>query len=332
MDHSQRIEAKTGNENIPSRTHDVPVPSTGDGIQTQQEDNAVSETGTQTTNQEVNAVPTTTSDVPVPSTGDGVQTQHEANVVSETQTQPETNTALVRSVETQTQATTPRITIAPIKKVWMKETTKSIESPLQLEREEEEEKEEEAEADEGAAAREEGATAREERVVTVEEGAATREGEVVTGDRAHLTGLGARPKESRGVSRERKETEQATRDRITLDDLCSEYICKFPEEEKRRSMRIHHPEEEPSLPLQTQPSLGGVSSSLHARPTFVGIDDWGRPLSQHLKDYSLSPQCEQARSLFPRLERGKSSLERKFTLEYSKLGAVLWCNGEHSGL
>ncbi|KAJ7415835.1 hypothetical protein WISP_75831 [Willisornis vidua] len=283
VDHSQRVEAKTGNETIPSRTHDVSVPSTGDGV----------------------------------------QTQHEANVVSETQTQPETNTALVCSVETQTQATTPRITIARVKtkKAWMKETIKLTESPPQLEHEEEEEEEE---ADEGAAAREEGVTAREERVVTVEEEASTREEEVVTGDGAHPMRLGARLKESRGMSRERKEMEQATQDRITLDEWYSEYIRKFPEEEKRRSARSHHPKEEPSLPLQTQPSLGGVSPSLHARPTFEGIDDWGRSLSQHLKDYSLPPRCERARSLSPQLERGRSS-----SLQHGRLRSPLPRSEQH---
>ncbi|KAJ7412755.1 hypothetical protein WISP_94731 [Willisornis vidua] len=83
----------------------------------------------------------------------------------------------------------------------MKETTKPIEPPLQLEREEEEEEgeEEKEEADEGAAVRGEetavtmkGAMAREERVVTVEEGATARERGVVTRNGAHLTGLGTK--------------------------------------------------------------------------------------------------------------------------------------------
>ncbi|KAJ7424960.1 hypothetical protein WISP_25988 [Willisornis vidua] len=255
--------------------------------------NAVSETGVQPTNQEVNAVPTTTCDVPVLTTWDGVQTQAEANketvetqvanpeiaistvpakttvetqpqaeantvsvhsvetqtqavdlkvaistkstgTVVQTQTQAEVNTASARSVGTQTQVTRPKITIVPIKKktARMKETIKPIEPPPQLEREED--------ADEGAAAREEetavtmeGAMAREERVVTVEEGAATREVGVVTRNRAHLMGLGEHPKESRGVSRERKETMQATQDRIALDEWYSDYLHKFPEEGKR---------------------------------------------------------------------------------------------------
>ncbi|KAJ7422682.1 hypothetical protein WISP_36872 [Willisornis vidua] len=351
MGHSQGVEAKTRNENIPSKTHDVPVqpiesgvqiqqkdnavsetgaqatnqevnaiptttsdvpvPSTGDGVQIQQKDNAVSETGVQATNQEVNDITATTNDMPVPSTGDGVQTQHEANAVSETQTQAEVNTALVHSVGTQTQATKPKITIAPIKKkkAWMKETAKPTDLSPQLERVEENEGEEEepipstqevadegAVADKGAAARAEemavtmeGAMAREERVVTIEERAASREGEVVTRDTAHLMGLGTHPKESRRVSRKRKETAQVTQGRVSLDDLYSDYILRIPEDEKRKSAHFRKPEEEPFLPLQTQSSLGDVVPPPHTKPTLERIDDWEKPLSQRLKDYSLPP-------------------------------------------
>ncbi|KAJ7420440.1 hypothetical protein WISP_48416 [Willisornis vidua] len=300
MDHSQRVEAKTGNENIPSKTHDVPVQPIESGVQTQQKDTAVSETEAQATNQEVNAVPTTTSDVPIPSTGGGVQTQHEANAVSETQTQAEFNTAPACSVGTETQAAnvevaistksteTAVITIAPIKKkkAWTKETAEPTDPSPQLERVGEEEGEEEegpipstlevadegatvrderaAVMDEGAAVRDEemavmmeGAMAREERVVTIEEGAAAREGEVVTRHGAHLMGLGThakelgvRPKESRGASKERKETVQVTQGRTSLNDMYPDCIFRFPQDVKRRSTHLHQPEEEPFLPLQ----------------------------------------------------------------------------------
>ncbi|KAJ7418414.1 hypothetical protein WISP_59215 [Willisornis vidua] len=81
----------------------------------------------------------------------------------------------------------------------------------------------------------EGATAREERIVTVEEGAATGEGGVVTRDGAHLVGLEAHPKDTRGVPEGRKVTVRPSWDRKTYDDWCSDYIRKFPVEERRKT-------------------------------------------------------------------------------------------------
>ncbi|KAJ7427642.1 hypothetical protein WISP_05259 [Willisornis vidua] len=307
MDHFKRDEAKTENENTPSKTHDVPVQFTKSGVQAQQKDNAASEIQTQAANPEI------------------VTSTKSIETAAETQTQVKASMVSTCSVGTQTQATKLKITIDPIKKkkAWMKQTAEPTDPSPRLERVEEEEVEEEEEptpstkevADEGAAADEgavidegaavreeemamtmEGATAREERVVTIVEGAAAREEEVVTGDGALLKGLGAhpkelvaRPKESRGVPKKRKEMVQVTQGRASLDELYPDYILGIPEHVRRRSTCFRQLEEEPFPPLQMQSSLGGVVPPPHAKLTLEGIDDWGRPLSQHLKDYLLPP-------------------------------------------
>ncbi|XP_029819365.1 neurofilament heavy polypeptide-like [Manacus vitellinus] len=166
---------------------------------------------------------------------------------------------------------------------------------------------------EGATASDEGATAREEVVVVTEEGAigreeaGTREEETVTREGARPRELGARPKEYRTASREKKATVQTAGGILSLDDLYPDYTFSVTKDAKKEPKHPPQLEGELSLPLQTQPSLGGVN-------------DWRkRPLSHHVKDYSLpppagyherrrspSPQREWHRSPSPRRERRRS--------------------------